>query len=130
MHANKRTGYDKTVRNPRPRTLKRKNHNFRQCVDKLPDKRLAEKLKLEPSTPSLNLWFPGEGPGKLAWAFSVIARTDEVARVGSGTYHIEACKPIDKAKPKILAHFSSPVFRSMESRTTGMNDAPASPPLR
>ena len=25
MHANKRTGYDKTVRNPRPRTLKRKN---------------------------------------------------------------------------------------------------------
>ncbi len=26
MHDNKRTGYDKTVRNPRPRTLKRKNH--------------------------------------------------------------------------------------------------------
>ena len=25
MHANKRTGYDKTVRNPRPRTLKRRN---------------------------------------------------------------------------------------------------------
>src|SRR5271157_5373127 len=25
MHANKRTGYDKTVKNPRPRTLKRKN---------------------------------------------------------------------------------------------------------
>src|SRR5271157_1414720 len=25
MHDNKRTGYDKTVRNPRPRTLKRKN---------------------------------------------------------------------------------------------------------
>src|SRR5271166_3845483 len=28
MHANKRTGYDKTVRNPRPRTLKRKNRFF------------------------------------------------------------------------------------------------------
>ena len=27
MHDNKRTGYDKTVRNPRPRTLKRKNQN-------------------------------------------------------------------------------------------------------
>src|SRR5271166_5549204 len=25
MHDNKRTGYDKTLRNPRPRTLKRKN---------------------------------------------------------------------------------------------------------
>ena len=37
MHANKRTGYDKTVRNPRPRTLKRKNQNslvqqFRKLV--------------------------------------------------------------------------------------------------
>ena len=34
MHANKRTGYDKTVRNPRPRTLKRKNLFFRwlKCV--------------------------------------------------------------------------------------------------
>ncbi len=39
MHANKRTGYDKTVRNPRPRTLKRKNqasrtlsgHHDRSC---------------------------------------------------------------------------------------------------
>ena len=28
MHANKRTGYDKTVRNPRPRTLKRKNRKL------------------------------------------------------------------------------------------------------
>ena len=28
MHANKRTGYDKTVRNPRPRTLKRKNQKY------------------------------------------------------------------------------------------------------
>ena len=28
MHANKRTGYDKTVRNPRPRTLKRKNREI------------------------------------------------------------------------------------------------------
>ena len=28
MHDNKRTGYDKTVRNPRPRTLKRKNQTF------------------------------------------------------------------------------------------------------
>src|SRR5271166_2279509 len=28
MHANKRTGYDKTVRNPRPRTLKRKNQQI------------------------------------------------------------------------------------------------------
>ena len=28
MHDNKRTGYDKTVRNPRPRTLKRKNPSY------------------------------------------------------------------------------------------------------
>ena len=28
MHANKRTGYEKTVRNPRPRTLKRKNPDY------------------------------------------------------------------------------------------------------
>jgi hypothetical protein len=28
VHANKRTGCAKTVRNPRPRTLKRKNRNF------------------------------------------------------------------------------------------------------
>src|SRR5208337_1902623 len=28
MHANKRTGYGKTVRNPRPRTLKRKNQQI------------------------------------------------------------------------------------------------------
>ena len=27
LTTNKRTGYDKTVRNPRPRTLKRKNHS-------------------------------------------------------------------------------------------------------
>ncbi len=28
MHANKRTGYGKTARNPRPRTLRRKNRYY------------------------------------------------------------------------------------------------------
>jgi len=104
--------------------------NFRLRVEKMGDKPLAEKVTLEPSTPSLNLWFPPEGIGKLAWTFSVVARTDEVAHVGSGSYHIEARKPVDEMKPRILAHYSAPIFRSTETRTTGMADPSPSSRLR
>ena len=45
MHANKRTGYDKTVRNPRPRTLKRKNPSGIEC--------LAARLRWEESKDSV-----------------------------------------------------------------------------
>ena len=44
MHANKRTGYDKTVRNPRPRTLKRKNRKFRPDRDRQGRKRPRGRL--------------------------------------------------------------------------------------
>jgi len=104
--------------------------NFRQRVEKLGDQPLAERLKLEPSTPALNLWFPPEGLGKLAWTFSVTARTEDVAHVGSGSYHIEACKPSEEARPRILAQYSGPVFRSTETRATGMTDPSASARLR
>ena len=45
MHDNKRTGYDKTVRNPRPRTLKRKNPDADLAPQAAQDARSLE-LKL------------------------------------------------------------------------------------
>jgi hypothetical protein len=104
--------------------------NFRQRIETPGDKPAVNPVKIESSTPSLNLWFPEEGVGKLAWSFSVTAETNDAPRISSGRYHIEAFKSVEQAKPKILAHSSAPAFRSRATQTTGMSDPLPSSRLR
>jgi len=102
---------------------------FRQTVEKHGDQALAQKLKFEPSTPSLNLWFPARGIGRLAWTFLVTVGTDEVADLGSFDFCIEARKPVQDAKPRIFTHFSTPILQALGTQTTGIADSVASSPL-
>jgi hypothetical protein len=82
-------------------------------------------LKLEASTPRLNLWFPHSSPevGKLAWTFSVSAFTSDRAHLGTNDYHIEACKPAGKTLPRILAQSPSLNLPSSASGSTAIVSA-------
>ena len=69
MHDNKRTGYDKTVRNPRPRTLKRKNPNYSVTVPGAPPyarwsslSQLLPQLEQGTLAAAIDFRFPPETP--------------------------------------------------------------------
>jgi hypothetical protein len=86
--------------------------NLRRSLEKQGgDKSLDKNLKLESSKPSLTLWFPSIGIGRLVWTFSAVANVKEQGTVGRQFYHIEACKPVEVAntKPRILEHAPLPI---------------------
>ena len=82
MHANKRTGYDKTVRNPRPRASKTEEPDF--CAKRdhrarsVEEKELVAVLEMSRSAPACNLFsLPGDSTMNAQYALTHFVNDDD-----------------------------------------------------